>query len=84
MDQYGDWEGVNVDNFSASMQAVKKVAAELGVRQIQFHCCPGTSLHKFFAARYKAIPSYPVLYKDFGSSVSPEKLRFTFADIDIF
>ncbi len=80
----GDIEGVNKMNFNAVINRLKRIAKKLGVRQIQFHCSPGTSLHGLFAGNYKADPSYPVLFQDFGSPIPPEQVRFTFADIDIF
>ena len=80
----GDMEGVNENNFEAVINKLKGIAKRLGVRQIQFHCSPDASLHNFFSMNYKATPSYPMLFQDFGSAIPPEKVRFTFADIDIF
>src|SRR5688572_16270280 len=80
----GDMENINEMNFNVVISKLKRIAKKLGKRQIQFHCSPGTSLHKFFTLNYKATPSYPILFQDFGSAIPPEKLRFTFADIDIF
>ena len=80
----GDMEGVDEKNFSAVIEELKKIAKKAGVRQIQFHCSPGTSLHKLFVKSYKAIKSFPTIFQDFGSPVSLEKIKFTFADIDIF
>jgi len=80
----GDMESINEMNFNVVINKLKKIAKKLGRRQIQFHCSPGTSLHEFFTANYKATPSYPMLFQDFGSAIPPEKVRFTFADIDIF
>jgi hypothetical protein len=80
----GDAEGVDGKTFPAFMQQVKKLARKLGIRQVQFHSSTGTGLHSLFAAKYKAIPSYPVLFQDFGSAIPVDKIKFTFADIDIF
>lgn len=80
----GDMEGVHKMNFTSLINMLKGIAKRLGLREIQFHCSPGTGLHDFFAAKYKATPSYPVLFQDFGSVIPPEKIKFTFADIDIF
>lgn len=80
----GDMENINEMNFNGVISKLKRIAKKLGKRQIQFHCSPGTSLHKIFTLNYKAMPSYPMLFQDFGSAIPPEKLRFTFADIDIF
>ena len=80
----GDMEGMHEMNFNAVINKLKKIAKRLGLRQVQFHCSPGTQLHALFSANYKANPSYPALFQDFGSAISPEKIKFTFADIDIF
>jgi hypothetical protein len=80
----GDIEGLNRINFNAVIHKLKSIARKLGMRQIQFHCSPGTSLHDLFADHYKANPSYPMFFQDFGSAITPEQVRFTFADIDIF
>jgi len=80
----GDIEGISKINFSVVINKLKKIAKKLGVRQIQFHGSPGASLHDLFADNYKASPSYPMFFQDFGSAIPPDKVRFTFADIDIF
>ena len=80
----GDIEGLNEVNFKNTIAKLKAMAGKLGIRQVQFHCSPDTSLCRLFQAHYPASPSYPVLFQDFGSAISPMKTRFCFADIDIF
>jgi len=80
----GDMEAVDEKNFTTVMNKLKSLAKRLGVKKMQFHCSPGTSLHSLFSLHYKAEPSYPVLFQDFGSAIQPEKIKFTLADIDIF
>ena len=80
----GDMAGVDAGNFAAVMKGLERLARKLGIREVQFHGSPGTSLHELFAGAYAGTPSYPVLYQDFGTSISPERLRFHFADLDIF
>jgi len=80
----GDMEAVTEVNFNTVIGKLKSLARQLGIRQIQFHTSDATALYDLFAAHYKSIPSYPMLFQDFGSAVSPEKIKFTFADIDIF
>ena len=63
---------------------IKALAKKLGVAKISFQASPGCSMHDFFAAHYKPIPSFPVLFQDFGSGIPIEKIKFTFSDIDIF
>jgi hypothetical protein len=80
----GDMEGLNQSNAENVISQLKKIAGKMGVREIQFHCSEDTLLYEIFAANYKAIPSYPMLFQDFGSVVPPGKIKFTFADLDIF
>lgn len=80
----GDMESVNEDNFGKAVARIRSIAVKLGLKQVQFHCSPGTKLHSLFGSQFKPIPSYPVLFQDFGSPVSPQKIKFTLADIDIF
>jgi len=80
----GDIEGHNEKNFATMIEKLKGIAKKLGVRQIQFHCSPGIHLHSLFSEYCEPTPSYPALFQDFGSPIPPEKIKFTFADIDIF
>ncbi|HEU5167423.1 MAG TPA: GNAT family N-acetyltransferase [Chitinophagaceae bacterium] len=80
----GDMEGINENNFGFVMERLKKMANRSVVGQIQFHCSPGTSLHKFFSKYYEPMKSFPVIFQDFGSPFPLEKIKFTLADIDIF
>jgi hypothetical protein len=77
-------EGITEESFAAVMKEVRNLARKLGIRQIQFHTSIGTNLHKLFSTSYKSMPSFPVLFRDFGSPVALETIKFTFADIDIF
>lgn len=80
----GDMEGVDRQNFASVIAKLKALAKKLGIRHIQFHCSPGTSLFKLFSENFEQTPSYPVLFQDFGSPIGPENIKFTFSDIDIF
>jgi hypothetical protein len=79
----GDISGI-ADNFDKTMHKLNQLAARLGVQQIHFHASPNTQLHDLFAQRYKAIASFPVIFKDLGAGIPTENIKFTFADIDIF
>jgi hypothetical protein len=82
--QIGDMENVNETNFISVIDQLKILAKRLGLQQIQFHCSLGTNLHHLFAAAYKPTPSFPMLFQDFRTTIQSEKVKFTFADIDIF
>ena len=80
----GDIEGMNQNNFTGVIHQLKNMAKKIGVKKIQFLCCEETKLDKIFASGYKSEKSFPVLFQNFGSPVSLNKMKFTFADIDIF
>jgi len=79
----GDME-VTEKNFLNSIKEIKKIAGKLGLKQIYFHTCKETTLHNLFMQHYQPAPSFAVLFQDFGSGVPIHKIKFTFADIDIF
>jgi hypothetical protein len=79
----GDLE-LNGEDFNFILKKIKKIAAWLGIKKIFFHSGTGTRLHRLFAAQYPSVPSFPVLFQDLGANLSFEKIKFTFADIDIF
>ena len=80
----GDISGINENNFSLVIEELKSIAKKLGLKQMHFHCSPGIKLNRLFATICEPVPSFPVLFQDFGSPVPLEKIKFTFADIDIF
>lgn len=80
----GDMEQVSESNFDDVMRTITAIARRLGIRHVFFHISPQTPLHRLWLERYNAIPSFPVLFQDFGAGIPLEKIKFTFADIDIF
>jgi hypothetical protein len=75
---------LGADNFDVVMPALIQLAKKLGLKQVLFHCCPGTALHQLFRAHYSPRPSFPVIFKDLGSGLPLSQFKFTTADIDIF
>jgi hypothetical protein len=71
-------------DFDTVIDAIKKIAKRLSITNISFQSSPGTALHTLFAGKYKPIPSFPILFLNFGADLPLDKLKFTFADIDIF
>ena len=71
-------------DFDDTIFALKKLASKLGLRQIQFQTCKHTGLAALFAKRYMATPAFHVIIKDLGTSIPLDKIKFTFADVDIF
>ena len=79
----GDLEIAEQD-FDAVINAIKKIAERLGVANISFQSSPGVQLHTWFAKKYKTAPSFPIIFLDLGAGIPLDKLKFSFADIDIF
>ena len=79
----GDIETDKTD-FDALIKTIKKLAVKLGTSQIYFHACKETFLYKLFKERFESIPSFPVLFQNFNEGIDIRKIKFTFADIDIF
>jgi hypothetical protein len=71
-------------DFETTINALKRIAAWLGIRRLYFHSNPGTPLHRQFASRYSPIPSFPIIFMDLGAGIPLDELKFTFADIDTF
>jgi len=63
---------------------LRMITLKLGLKEIHFHSSHQTTLAGWFAERYDAIPSFYVLFKDLGSNIPLDKIKFTFADADIF
>jgi hypothetical protein len=80
----GDMEQVDENNFASVMHGLKSLCRRLGIRHLSFHISPHTALHRLWSASYAAVPSFPVIFQDFGAGLPLEKIKFTFADIDIF
>lgn len=72
------------DDFEGMMAGVKKLAFKLGLKEIHFHTSHQTRLSALFSKKYEAIPSFHVLFKDLGSAIQLDKIKFTFADVDTF
>jgi hypothetical protein len=71
-------------DFDIVLAALRRMAVWLGLRRVLFQSCPGTVLYEKLAERYEGVAGFPVLFQDLGSGLSPETIKFTFADIDIF
>jgi hypothetical protein len=79
----GDLEIAEQD-LDEMIDALKKIAKRLGVANISFQSSPGVQLHTWFAKKYKTAPSFPIIFLDLGAGIPLDKLKFSFADIDIF
>jgi hypothetical protein len=72
------------DTMQYFFDELKILAKQLNAAKISFQTCSNYRLHYLLAGQYEPVPSFPVLFKDFGSGLALEKIKFTFADIDIF
>ncbi len=79
----GDIEMTGND-FEALINGIKKIAKRVGTANIFFQVSPGTRLHTLFTEKYKPAPSFPIIFLDLGADIPLNKLKFSFADIDIF
>jgi hypothetical protein len=75
-------------NLSAYDESVffelRYLAKELSFNKIMFQVSKGCSLFTLFCKFYQPIPTFPVVFKDFGAGIPLNKIKFTFSDIDIF
>jgi hypothetical protein len=74
----------NEIDFENTINTIKKIAGNLGIRVIYFHACKSTSLYKLFSDKFQSTPSFPALFQNFTTYIDVKKIKFTFADIDIF
>jgi hypothetical protein len=79
----GDIEVARQD-FDKAINAIKKIARHLGVANILFQSSPGIRLHIWLARKYDPVPSFPIIFLDLGADLPLDKLKFCFADSDIF
>ncbi|MBV8388570.1 MAG: GNAT family N-acetyltransferase [Mucilaginibacter sp.] len=70
--------------FDTMLINLKKLAMKLGLKNIQFHTSHQTRLSWLLSSRYPAQPSFYVLFKDLGSRIPLDKIKFTYADVDTF
>ena len=70
--------------FDSMLIDLKKLAMKLGLKSIQFHTSHQTRLSWLLSSRYPAEPSFYVLFKDLGSRIPLDKIKFTYADVDTF
>jgi hypothetical protein len=75
---------VESNDFDAMINQLKKLTRKLGIKEIHFHTSPGTTLHRLFSSRFKATPSFPVLFQNFEGDAPIAEIKFTSADIDTF
>lgn len=80
----GDLEAGSEPELERSMEALKRLARRLGVHQIVFQASKDTRFSPIFARRSDTSQELPVIYRDLGSQIPKEKLRFVFGDLDNF
>jgi len=72
------------NNGKSFFEEIKALAKKLNLMNITFQVSGGCNLYGLFARNYQPIQSFPVLFKDFDSGLQLNRIKFTFADIDIF
>jgi hypothetical protein len=79
----GDME-VEDEGFNGLMKLISREAVKNASHKIHFQCSRGSRLHHLFGKRYRAIPSFPVVMKKVNPVLNTDRIRFTYADFDIF
>ena len=79
----GDIE-VQEQEFDSVIIQLQKIVKQLGLKQILFQTSAGTKVHALFASRYESKNAFPFIMLNLGSGMAADKLKFSFADIDIF
>jgi GNAT superfamily N-acetyltransferase len=80
----GDLEAAAAAELESAVLALKRLARRLGVHQIAFQASKDTRFSPIFAKRSETSQELPVIYRDLGSQIPKEKLRFVFGDLDNF
>jgi Acetyltransferase (GNAT) domain len=80
----GDLEAASNAELESTLDALKGLATRLGVHQIVFQASKDTRFSPVFGARSEMSEELPVIYRDLGSQIPKEKLRFAFGDLDNF
>lgn len=75
---------VQPNDFDNTMDTLVQIARQLAVPSVTFQVSPGTQLHSLFAAKYKPVPSFPAGVLNISNNIPVDRLKFTYADIDIF
>jgi hypothetical protein len=75
---------VKSEEFEVFISLLKKVSKMLGISNISFQTSPGTRLEALFGRQYKSQPSFPVIFCELERDLPLEKIKFTFADTDLF
>jgi hypothetical protein len=80
----GDLEAASNAELESAVDALKRLARRLGVHQTVFQASKDTRFSPIFARCSEMSQELPVIYRDLGSQIPKEKLRFVFADLDNF
>lgn len=80
----GDLEASAQDDMDKTIWMLERFAVRLGIQQIVFQSSTETRFTSYFGNRYRALPCLTVVYQNLRSQIPPEKLRFTFGDLDNF
>lgn len=79
----GDLEASTEADLDTTAHALERLAVRLGVHHVVFQASTDTRFSSL-ARRFDVSPGLPVIYRDLGSRIPIEKLRFTFGDFDNF
>lgn len=80
----GDLEAATGEGLDRSLRALEGVARRNGIDEIIFQTSHDTRFTRLFPERYRTVPCFKVVYQDIASRIPPDRLRFTFGDLDNF
>ena len=75
---------VNENDFDEVIKALKKIAIKLGLTSVEFHTSHATKMWHLFAERYNPKLSLHILFKDLGADIPLDKIKFVYADAEVF
>lgn len=80
----GDLEASSDAELDHAMRSLRSLAARLGLHQIVIQASKDTRFATYFSSRTGSSRELPVIYRDLGSKIPRDTLRFTFGDLDNF
>ncbi len=72
------------EDIETIVSVLKELAGKLGIKAIYFQASGSVGLAKAFAELYEGVPAFNMIYKVLRGDIDADKIKFTFADADVF
>lgn len=82
--QIGDIEAHTEREIERTMRSLATLAARVGAHRLALHAATDSGVGRFLANRWRSATSVSVVYRDAGSAIPAERLRFSLGDLDNF